>query len=580
MTAPNITQPGGMLYGIAIGARPENVEVPHIDIRSPVATDINYPVGKRWINTVASLEFTLVSVTSAGGVVAAVWSSIGTLAGPLNTLTGDSGGTITPVAGNLNIFGTGGQIITAGSAGAITLSLPAAIVTPGSLTTTTTLTVGTNLTVNGNLSVAGTISFTDGLVVTGGLTTDTLTTTGNVSMTGAASVITIGDAARTATMNLGTSTAANSLLIQNGINSGTQTTSINNGATAAASIVNILSGAGSAGASQLLMADNPRVTVIDLGNVAPAAARTTTIAGGNAAVNDTVTLFGGAPSAGTQTFNLFSGNATGGTQVFNLGTGTGALALNIGTGATGVKTIAIGGTAANVITLGNTQTGGSIAIGALMTTGTITIGGTGLQVGTLTFGGGTGAQTVNLATGGTGIKTVNIGNTAGVANVLSIGTLLGTTTFNGPTLVTLASGAATGLAVDTSGGTGVGATINTSGATVDALQLLAGGLKVAPVVVAAGASPLVAAGRFVRVTFSGVSIASGATQTFVITNSVITGASTVCDVKWFGATAGSALSISAMTPSAGSLSIVMTNGTSATMVTSVANITFDVWVMN
>lgn len=106
------------------------------------------------------------------------------------------------------------------------------------------------------------------------------------------------------------------------------------------------------------------------------------------------------------------------------------------------------------------------------------------------------------------------------------------------------------------------------------------GIVTTPTVVAAGASPQIANGRVFSVTFSGVSIASGASQTFTITNSAITGASTVTSLTWSGATAGSALSIASITPSAGSLAIVMTNGTSATMVTDVANITFVGIVLN
>jgi hypothetical protein len=69
--------------------------------------------------------------------------------------------------------------------------------------------------------------------------------------------------------------------------------------------------------------------------------------------------------------------------------------------------------------MGNTQTGGSINLGAAMTGGTITIGGTGLQTGTIGIGTGTGAQTLNFGTG-TGAKTINIG-TGAVANTVTIG---------------------------------------------------------------------------------------------------------------------------------------------------------------
>jgi hypothetical protein len=126
------------------------------------------------------------------------------------------------------------------------------------------------------------------------------------------------------------------------------------------------------------------------------------------------------------------GNGTGATSlVLNAGTGNidiGANAfarsINIGTAAAVVQTIAIGGTGANVIGLGNTQTLGSISLGAAMLGGTISIGGTGAQVGTIDIAPGTGAQTLNLAAGGTGVKTIHIGDGA-VANVVTLGSATG-----------------------------------------------------------------------------------------------------------------------------------------------------------
>ena len=261
--------------------------------------------------------------------------------------------------------------------------------------------------------------------------------TGDFLLTGAtASTFTIGETSLTGLITVGNSTAGQDVSISDGVNVGAQVVSIGNGASAANSTVNILSGTGTAGVGVLALGNNPRVTTVGIANIAPLAARTTTMLGGNSAQNDTIAILGGNPSAnsqiynllsgaatgGTQTINMFSGNSTGATQSFNLFTGTSAGAVNIGTGGTGVKTIAIGGDAANVITIANTQTGGSLAFGAAMTTGTVTIGGTGLQTGTVSLASGTGAQTVAIATGGTGVKTVNIG-TGAIGNVITIGTV-------------------------------------------------------------------------------------------------------------------------------------------------------------
>jgi hypothetical protein len=162
--------------------------------------------------------------------------------------------------------------------------------------------------------------------------------------------------------------------------------------------------------------------------------------------------------------------------------------------------------------------------------------------------------------------------------VISIGSLTGTTTFNSPTLITLASGAGTGLAVSTASGTGVAATFASTNSTTDAIELTGGGIKTAPTVVGAGASPQTANNRFGQVVFSGVSIAAGATQTLTITNSTVTGSSTVVLVTMYGATTGSAPVIQSVTPSAGSIAIIVMNGAAVT--TDVANKTFTFWVMN
>ena len=168
-------QPGAMVYSQAYGSRPENVEVPHLDVRAPTATDTMYPVGKDWIDQVGLNAYTLVGQTSIGGTLASVWNLVGTNTGALNTLTGGSGGAISPSAGNITLAGTGSQITTTGSGSTITFSLPAAITTPGSLTTTSGLSVGTTLGVTGASTLAAT----------------TIVGTTNINATGAA-VTTIG----------------------------------------------------------------------------------------------------------------------------------------------------------------------------------------------------------------------------------------------------------------------------------------------------------------------------------------------------------------------------------------------------
>ena len=99
------TQPGAVLNTQGFGSRPENVEVPVIAVFDPTTTDNNYPVGKRWINTAANDTWELTSLTSVGGVLAAHWINTGGGASQLATLTGNSGGAISPVGGNINLSG-------------------------------------------------------------------------------------------------------------------------------------------------------------------------------------------------------------------------------------------------------------------------------------------------------------------------------------------------------------------------------------------------------------------------------------------------------------------------------------------
>ncbi len=52
------------------------------------------------------------------------------------TITGDSGGALSPTSGNWNIFGTANQITTTGLGSTLTLSIPAVFIAPGSVEST------------------------------------------------------------------------------------------------------------------------------------------------------------------------------------------------------------------------------------------------------------------------------------------------------------------------------------------------------------------------------------------------------------------------------------------------------------
>jgi hypothetical protein len=67
---------GAMLYTQSFGSRPENVEVPHIDIRNPTSGDTSFPIGKRWVNSQSNTVFTLVAMTFQNLESSAIWASL------------------------------------------------------------------------------------------------------------------------------------------------------------------------------------------------------------------------------------------------------------------------------------------------------------------------------------------------------------------------------------------------------------------------------------------------------------------------------------------------------------------------
>lgn len=292
---------------------------PIISTRAPLTTDRLYPLGQVWTNKSANTAYLLTSVVAN----IATWQEI-TNAGGGGAIAGTSL-TITPGPTAL----TGQFTVTSGAALPVSIGADATDhnVTIGSQTGVSTLTLQSG-TGDINLSPAN----------TGDVKIGTATQT-------AASAIIIGQTALGQPISIGGT-----------VNTVAQSVSIANGASAANSTVSILSGIGTAGAATLALGNNPRVTTIGLGDVAPSAARVTRINGGNSAQNDTVAILSGNPSANAQTVSILSGTPTGGTQVLNLGAQTtNPIAINMGSG-TGLATVQIAnGAAANVVTVGSTN---------------------------------------------------------------------------------------------------------------------------------------------------------------------------------------------------------------------------------
>jgi len=99
-------QPGNMSYVESFGASPNLVAFPHIEERDPSSSDTNYPLAKRWTNTLEDKVWELTHFTSSGGVLLANWELLngGGGGGPL-TFNTDVNSPANPVADELNVLG-------------------------------------------------------------------------------------------------------------------------------------------------------------------------------------------------------------------------------------------------------------------------------------------------------------------------------------------------------------------------------------------------------------------------------------------------------------------------------------------
>lgn len=262
---------------------------------------------------------------------------------------------------------------------------------------------------------AGTGNFTlDGAATTtytiGASTTSGTISIGGTSQTGTftlggsdgAMTMNIANADGAKTINIGNGVDGNTISVGNGINTSAQTINIANGASGADTTLNIMSGTGTAGTGTLTLGGNTRITTIGLGDVAPAASRTTTIGGGTvvtASVTDTIDI--GPDGATTnadsvKTVNVNTGGVTTGQVLTNIATGTitsgthtvsiqtgnaaaGTVATNISTG-TGTKTINVGNADANTtmnvdaVFLVNDSVNANTSINTGTSTGTVSLG--------------------------------------------------------------------------------------------------------------------------------------------------------------------------------------------------------------
>ena len=129
------------------------VVVPFINRKGPPTTANNkFSIPTVWVDTVGEDAYILVSVSL--GV--ATWVPIGGVPGQVNTLTGNSGGAVSPTADNINVVGDGSTIEIVGDPGTSTLTAS----TTGAIATSYQTDSGTAVASGGVLTINGTNGIT------------------------------------------------------------------------------------------------------------------------------------------------------------------------------------------------------------------------------------------------------------------------------------------------------------------------------------------------------------------------------------------------------------------------------------
>lgn len=376
---------------------------PIVGLRAPTTAD-KAQIGQLWVNTLTNSVYVLTSIVNN----LASWVIFSGGAGVFSSLTVNPGPT------NLSTVGNGAVTIgNATNTGAVTISVG----TGGFAVNGNGNAIGIGSDAAANPITIGTITNGATLSLLGGNGTG-LGTAAIVMATAVAGDIQIGNTNQTGILYLAPSTAAHTVNLSNGINTGAQVVNISSGASGADSTVNILSGTATAGTSTLNLGNGNYAKTVNIAT--GTLGSTVNVLTGINSVAQVFNLASGA-SAANSTVNIMTGVSTAGTSTLNLATGAYAHSINVGTGAAVVNTIAVGGTGANVITVGNTQLAGSISLGAAMTTGTINIGSNLSGLVTMPFVSVTAAGTtvVNNVRVGQAIYTGNVtGN--GTAVVLTL----------------------------------------------------------------------------------------------------------------------------------------------------------------
>lgn len=98
---------GANLNATAVGSKPENVEIPAYFQRDPTLQDVNYPLGKEWINTLGNKVWVLTSFIGGAYTLQANWTLLNNAAETgIITLSGEGGTAYPSEDSNFNLSGS------------------------------------------------------------------------------------------------------------------------------------------------------------------------------------------------------------------------------------------------------------------------------------------------------------------------------------------------------------------------------------------------------------------------------------------------------------------------------------------
>jgi len=425
---------------------------PVIASRAPTTSDKNHPLGREWVNSSTDAVWVLTSVASGS----ATWTAMAAGGADVDTLTGDSGGAISPIGNNITLTG-GTNVTTVGAAGAITFNLDDSISLATSVISPLyTVGAGTDLTINavtgqdivlvmGDAAGANKVSFQDNTATevfsidsNGGIPTiagnvaigGTLTVTGLITGNGSATLNSGG-----AALSLGTDNSGDNVVI----GEGNVARAITIGTSAAAHTIAL--GSASGGAMTWDTAAGISLDAATASNFT-CSGGDLTVASGTAGVN--ITSGEAATSTGiTINATAADGGITidGGTGGILIGVSADCSTLSVGDIApTASRTTTIGGgtvitaavtdtidigpdgatTNANSIKTVNVNTGG-VTLGQVLTniaSGNVTSGTHTTSIATGNRVAGT--MALNLMTG-TGTKSISVGNADGLTTSSFLG---------------------------------------------------------------------------------------------------------------------------------------------------------------